>query len=127
MQVPCSDFLPVSVAAVFYSKQNDRIAQIMEADTIIACAETELRRFDILEAFNIAFACGQIAGKNMQDAQRFSLIYGTKLRFGLIGPDELLVHNYLSDSRGSSGVRPMRSKSSLLRPNSESTFSLGMG
>jgi hypothetical protein len=79
MQDHCSDFLPVSVAAVFYSNQNDRIAEIWEADTIIACAETELRWFDILEALNVVFTCGQIAGKSVQVAQRFSLIYGTEL------------------------------------------------
>jgi hypothetical protein len=90
--------LPVSVAAVLYREDEYGIAKVMYLDAVITCADAEFRWFDVLEALDVALACGQIAGKNMQDVQRFSLIYGTKLRFGLIGPNELFVHIYLPDS-----------------------------
>jgi hypothetical protein len=66
----------------------------------VACRPVaELRGFYVLKALEVTLANDQIAGKNVQDAQRFSLIYETKQRFGRIGPNELLVHIYLPDSK----------------------------
>jgi hypothetical protein len=90
--------LTVSIAAVFYSEYKDGVAQFVEADAVITGTETELRRFDFLEALDVPLARGQIAGKNMQDAKRCGLINGAKLGFGRIGPDDFLGHVYLPDS-----------------------------
>ena len=62
------DYSSISVTTVFYSENEDRISQIVEADAVVARAKTELGRLDFLEALYVALACGQIARKNTQNA-----------------------------------------------------------
>jgi hypothetical protein len=58
--------LAVGFAAMFYGKDHDGFAEIVEADAVVAGSETELRRLDILEALDVAFAGGEITSHDMQ-------------------------------------------------------------
>jgi hypothetical protein len=86
--------LPAGFAAVLYSEDHDGIAEIMKADAVVADAETEFGRLDILEALDIAFARGQRTSHNMQNAECSSLVNGAKVGFGLVSPGDLPPHRY---------------------------------
>ena len=101
----------------------DDVAVIMEADAVVANPQPKLWRFDVLETFDIAFAGFQIAGQRAEDTEGGGLIDGAELSLGVIVPDNLFAHAQRCALCGSSGVRPMRSKSSRVRPNSARTFS----
>lgn len=64
------------------------------ADAVIPDAETELWRFDILEALDIAFAGDEITSHDMQDAERGGLVDSAEVGFGWVGPGDLLPHRY---------------------------------
>ena len=104
--------LPVGFAAVFYREHFDGISEVVEAEAVVADSEPELWRVDVLKAFYVAFAGGEEAGQSVQDAEGGDLIDGAELGLGLVCPDDLPAHGYRPASWGSSGVRPMRSKSS---------------
>ncbi len=57
-------------------EDEDGVAVVVEADAVVAYAQTQFWRLDLLEAFNVSFAAGEIAGDGMQDAQRRALIDG---------------------------------------------------
>ena len=59
---------------MFYRKNLDGVAEIVKADAVIADTETELRRFDILEALHIAFSCSQKARQSVEDAEGRGLV-----------------------------------------------------
>jgi hypothetical protein len=46
----------VGFAAVFYGEDQDGVSEIVKADAVVAGAEAELWRLDVLESFDIAFA-----------------------------------------------------------------------
>jgi hypothetical protein len=108
-------------------ENEDGIAEIVEADAIVANAEAELGRFDILKAFHIAFASGEITSNDMQNTKCGSLVDSAEVGLGLVSSGNLLGHGYWPGAWGSSGVRPMRAKSSPVSPNSANTSSWGMG
>jgi hypothetical protein len=52
----CSTSLAVRFAAVFYGEDQDELAEIAEAHSVVADAETELGRLNVPEAPDVAFA-----------------------------------------------------------------------
>jgi hypothetical protein len=82
----CQRRLAVGFAAVFYGEDQDGISEIVEAGAIVADAETELWRLDVLEALDIAFAGGEITSHDMQDAERGGLVDSAEVNFGRVGP-----------------------------------------
>ena len=82
----------IGFAAVFHSKNQNRAAEVVEADSIVSASEAELGRFDVLEALNIAFAGGEITSHGVQDAERGGLVDSAQVGFGLLGPGDLLPH-----------------------------------
>src|SRR5579864_1764944 len=112
----------VGFAAVFYSGDANGMSLVMEADAEVADSQPELRRLNVQETFDVAFAGSQIAGQHVEDMQGGGLIDGAELSLGLVVPNNFLAHAHRLGSLGS-GVRPMRSKSSSVSPNSARTFS----
>jgi hypothetical protein len=94
----------------------------MEADAVVANPQPKLGWFDVLKTLDVTLAGFQIAGERVEDAESGVLIDGAQLSFGLVVPDNVLAYAYRG-LVGSSGVRPMRAKSSGVRPNSARTFS----
>jgi hypothetical protein len=84
----------VGFATVFYGENHNGIAEIVEADAVVADAQTELGRLDILEALDIAFARSEVASYHVQNAECGSLVDGAQVGFGLVGPGDLLPHRY---------------------------------
>jgi len=115
--------LAVGLAAVFYGGDANGVSVVMEAHAVVAGPQPELRWFDVLETFDVAFAGFQITGQRVEDAQGGRLVDGAKLSLRLVVPDNVFAHAQRSALRGSSGVRPMRSKSSMVRLNSARTLS----
>jgi len=115
---------------VLDGQNSNRVSVVVEAHTVVAGAQPHLGRLNILQALNVAFGECEIAGNGMQNAQRRGLIDGPQIALRLVGPgNALLAHAHWPGWRGSgsSGVCPIRSKSSAVRPNSARTSSLGMG
>lgn len=79
---------------MFYGENQDGIAEIVESHAIVADAEAELWRLNILKALDIAFAGGEITSHDMQDAEGGSLIDSAEVSLGLVGPGDLLPHRY---------------------------------
>lgn len=71
---------------MFYGEDHDGVTEIVEADAVIADAEAELWRFDVLESLDIAFAGGEITSHDMQDAERGGLVDSAEVGLGLVGP-----------------------------------------
>src|SRR6185437_7731563 len=120
----------ICFAAMFDGEDEDGVTVVVEADAVVANAQAQLGRLDILKSLHVAFTRGEIAGEGVQDVQRRRLIDCTQIGLGLVGPGSpLLIHDHCPGWRGSgaSGVCPMRSKSSAVRPNSARTSSFGMG
>ncbi len=117
--------LTVSFRAVPYRENLDELTVIVEADSVSAGAQAKLRRFDVLKAFHIAFPCLNEACQSIENPYRGLPIDGANVGLGLVGPGDLFSHSYRSVPFGSggSGVQPIRSKSSMVRPNSASTSS----
>jgi len=113
----------VGFAAVFHGGDFECASGHVKADAVVADAEAELRGLDTLETLDIAFPVFKIVGQGAEYAEGGGLIDGSELSFGLLVPDNLFAHAQRSTSRESSGVRPIRSKSSKVSPNSASTFS----
>ena len=78
--------------------------------------EAKLGRFDALKALHVALVRTAESGNGVEDAHGCGLVDSAKFIPGQIVPDNLLGHDYWPSARGSSGVRPMRSQSSMLRP-----------
>jgi hypothetical protein len=71
------------------------IAKVAEAEAVIAYAEPELGRFNVLQALHIALACGSKAGEGMKNAQGDWLLDRTKLHLCLFPPCNLPeIHAY---------------------------------
>ena len=64
----------VGIAAVFYGSDAKGVFVFMECTAVVTDAQPELRWFDVLETFHIAFAGFQIAGQRVQDAESSGLI-----------------------------------------------------
>ena len=77
---------------MFHSGDADGIPVIVETDAVVSNTKPELRRFDLLEALDVAFAGFKIAGKSTQDSEGSALIDGTELSLGLLAPDDVLTH-----------------------------------
>jgi len=90
----------------------DGVSEVMEAEAIVADAEPELWGVDVLEALYVAFAGGEKTCQSVEDAEGGGLVDSAELGLGLVCPDDLPEHGYWPAPWGSSGVRPMRSKSS---------------
>jgi hypothetical protein len=82
----------VGFAAVPDGEDFDGVAEIMEADAVVADAEPELRGIDVLETFYVAFAGGEETGQSMEDTKRSWLVDGAELSLGLVCPDDLPGH-----------------------------------
>ncbi len=113
----------VGFSAVFYRGDANRNSVVMKADAIVAHSQPELRRFDVLETFDIAFAGVKITSQRLEDTEGGGLIDGAKLSFGLVVPNNDLTGAYRTGLGELSGVRPMSAKSSKVSPNSARTFS----
>ena len=66
------------------------VAVVVEAEPVIADAQAELGRFDVLEAFYVALAGGGEISESVQNAQGGGLVDGAELGFGLVPPGDLL-------------------------------------
>jgi len=66
----------VDFAAVLDAGDFDGIAEVMEAGAVVADAEAELGRFNVLEALHIAFAGVDELGQGVEDAQGGVLVDG---------------------------------------------------
>ncbi len=82
----------VGFAAVFDGSDANGVFVFMEAHAVVADAEAELGRLDVLEMLDVALASVQIAGERMEDAESSGLIDGAELSLGLIFPDNVLAH-----------------------------------
>jgi len=80
----CACSSAVGFAAVFYGEDQDGVSEIMEADAVVADAEAELWRLDVLEALDIAFVGGEITSHDMQDAERGGLVDSAEVGFGRV-------------------------------------------
>jgi hypothetical protein len=65
-------FLAIGFAAVFHGGDAHSVSVLMETNAIITDPQPELRRFDTLEPFDVAFAGIQIAGQCVEDTQAVS-------------------------------------------------------
>jgi hypothetical protein len=70
----------------------DRVAQVMEADAVIADSETEFRGFDVMKPLDIAFAASEDSGQSVKNAEGRSLINRAQVHFGPFAPNDLLRH-----------------------------------
>jgi hypothetical protein len=116
--------LAVGFAAVLDGGDIEGVAVVVEAEPVIADAQAELWRLDVLEALHVALAGGGEVGQGAEKAQSDRLVDGAELDLGLVPPGDLLtLHAHCPGGCGSasSGVRPMRSKSSAVRPKSART------
>ena len=98
----------------------------VEGVSVVVEAEAELGRFDVLEAFYVSLSGG---GESVKNAEGGCLVDVAELGLGLVPPVDLLgVLAHCPGWRGSasSGVCPMRSKSSAVSPNSARTSSFEM-
>jgi hypothetical protein len=66
----------------------------VETEAVVADAEPELWRDDVLEALHVAFASGEITGHGVQDAEGCNLIDGAEVGLALVSPGDLLGHDY---------------------------------
>jgi hypothetical protein len=110
---------------MFDGENHDGIATIMEPDSVSTDAQAKLGRFDVLKALYIAFPGVNEARQTVENSHRGWLIDGPDIGLCLIGPDDPIGHRYRFVPFGSvgGGVRPIRSKSSMVSPNSASTSS----
>ena len=112
---------------MFHGEDFDRVVGVTEAIAVAAYAKAELWRFDVLESLDVAFAGCEQAGQGVENAEGGGLIDSAEVGLGPVAPNDLLFDiGYWSEPCDLGGVWPMRSKSSELRSNSESIFSLGM-
>jgi hypothetical protein len=70
------------------------ISLVMKTDAVVADAQPELRRFDVPESLDVAFAVFQITGQRVKNAESSFAVNGTELGFGLVVPDNVLAHAY---------------------------------
>ena len=59
---------------MLYREDQDVVVAISKAHTIIAGAQTELWRRDVLKALHVAVAGGEVASQHMEDAEGDSLV-----------------------------------------------------
>jgi hypothetical protein len=84
----------IDFAAVLDAGDFDGIAEVVEAGAVVADAEAELGRFDVLEALHVAFAGVDELGQGVENAQGGGLVDGAELGLGLVSPDDLFGHGY---------------------------------
>ena len=72
----------------------DGVAEVVEADAVVADAEAELRRIDVLKPLYVAFAGTDEACQSVEDAEGGGLVDGAETGLGLVCPDDLLGHRY---------------------------------
>jgi len=65
------------------------VTDVVEAEAIVANAEPEFGRLDVLQALHVAFAGGGEVGQGMENAQRGGLIDSAELGLGLVFPSDL--------------------------------------
>ncbi len=78
-----------------YGEDQDRIAEIVEANPVVADAEAQLWRLNIPEVLDVAFTGGEITSHSMQDAEGGGAIDGAEVGFGLLGPGDPLPRRHL--------------------------------
>ena len=80
-----------------YSGDVEGMAAVVEAEPVIADAQAELGRLDVLESLYVTLAGGGEVGQSVQKAQGNRLVDGAELSLGLVPPGDLLaVHAYCS-------------------------------
>ena len=65
---------------------------IVEPDAVVAEAQAELGRLDILEPLHIAFLTDQKSCQPVQEIESGLAVDSAKIGAGLIGPGDLLSH-----------------------------------
>jgi hypothetical protein len=86
--------LAVSVFAIADTGDFDEVvAEVAEDDAVILSAESVERRFDALEALNVAFFRGEESGQSAKDLDGDRLGDGAEFGFGLIGEGDALSHS----------------------------------
>ncbi len=73
-------------------KNFDCVAEIVEADTVSTDAQAELRRFDVLKPFDVAFFGLNEARQAVEDPHCGLLLDRANINLGRIGPSDLFGH-----------------------------------
>ena len=82
--------LAVGLAAVLDGSDVEGVAVVVEAEPVVADAEAELGRLDVLEALHVALAGGGEVGQGAEKAHSSRLVDGAELDLGLVPPGDLL-------------------------------------
>jgi hypothetical protein len=61
--------LAIGFAAMLYGEDFEGVVPIVKAKPVVAEAQAELRRFDVLESLDIAFTASDESGERVQDAE----------------------------------------------------------
>lgn len=69
---------------------------VIEADSIVADAQSQLWRPDVLQLLYVTFSSSKIAGDGVQDAERRGLRDGAQIGLGLVGPGDAILTHLLS-------------------------------
>jgi hypothetical protein len=86
----------VSFTAVLDGEYEDGVSEILKAKTVVANAQAQFGRLNVLEALYIAFAGGEISGDDAQDMKGRGLVNGAEVGLGLLRPGYLLGHGLLA-------------------------------
>jgi len=99
------------------------LSRSRKRNTVFANTQAELWRFDVPESLDVAFAGGDDAGQSVENTQGCGLFDGVQIALARSVQTILLDMIQRSERPTLGGVRPMRSKSSALSPNSARIFS----
>ena len=80
----------VSFAAVLDGGDVEGLAVVMEAQPVVADAQPELGRLDLLKTLYIALATGGKVGQGAQNAQGGRPVDSAELGLGLVPPGDVL-------------------------------------
>lgn len=75
---------------MLYGSDVEGMAVIMKPKTVIANAESELGRLDVLKPLHVTLACGGEVGQSMKNTQRCGLFDGAELGLSLVSQVILL-------------------------------------
>jgi hypothetical protein len=78
---------------MFDCEDEDGVAEVVETNAVVADAEAELGRLNILQPFHISFSRGRESIQPVKYPQRRRPIYGPQIVPGLIFPYDLSTHH----------------------------------
>jgi hypothetical protein len=64
------------------------VAVVVKADAVIADAQAELRRLDVLETFHITLTCRGEVGQGMENTECRALFDSAELGLRMVPPDD---------------------------------------